>query len=148
MLGKFCSRTNSVPSEERGLFAAERRVGKSSRPTVLRSRPRIQITAIRERLSILIRKYFEAFWTMIWDAKGNYWKEQFAFRSPVKLTDGQPILSVGTVVIINVQNGRITLVTLSGLQPRLSTKPLYPCDASDGDAGRCHPMNGCMGKLA
>ena len=69
---------------------------------------------------------FETFWTMIWDAKGNYWKEQFALRSPVTLTDGQVALSVGTVVIINVQNGRSTLVDAvrtynQGYQPSLFT---------------------------
>ena len=71
-------------------------------------------------------KAFETFWTMIWDAKGNYWKEQFAFRSPVPLPDGQSALSVGTVVIINVQNGRSTLVDAvrsynQGYQPSLFT---------------------------
>jgi len=69
---------------------------------------------------------FESLWTMIWDAKGNYWKEQFAFRSPVKLPDGQQALSVGTVVIVNVQNGRSTLVDAvrsynQGYQPSLFT---------------------------
>ncbi len=69
---------------------------------------------------------FETFWTMIWDAKGNYWKEQFAFRSPVHLPDGQLALSVGTVVIMNVQNGRSTLVDAvrsynQGYQPSLFT---------------------------
>jgi len=69
---------------------------------------------------------FEALWTMIWDAKGNYWKEQFAFRSPVKLADGQQALSVGTVVIVNLQNGRSTLVDAvrsynQGYQPSLFT---------------------------
>jgi len=69
---------------------------------------------------------FETFWTMIWDAKGNYWKEQFALRSPVTLPDGQLALSVGTVVIINVQNGRSTLVDAvrnynQGYQPSLFT---------------------------
>ena len=69
---------------------------------------------------------FESLWTMIWDAKGNYWKEQFAFRSPVKLADGQQALSVGTVVIVNVQNGRSTLVDAvrsynQGYQPSLFT---------------------------
>ena len=63
---------------------------------------------------------------MIWDAKGSYWKEQFAFRSPVTLNDGQLALSVGTVVIINVQNGRSTLVDAvraynQGYQPSLFT---------------------------
>jgi hypothetical protein len=69
---------------------------------------------------------FETIWTMIWDAKGNYWKEQFALRSPVTLPDGQLALSVGTVVIINVQNGRSTLVDAvrtynQGYQPSLFT---------------------------
>ena len=69
---------------------------------------------------------FETFWTMIWDAKGNYWKEQFALRRPVRLADGQSVLSVGTVVIVNVQNGRSTLVDAvrsynQGYQPSLFT---------------------------
>jgi Protein of unknown function (DUF1329) len=69
---------------------------------------------------------FEAFWTMIWDEKGNYWKEQFALRSVVKLPDGQEALSVGTVVILNLKNGRSTLVDAvrtynQGYQPSLFT---------------------------
>ena len=72
------------------------------------------------------KQNFEAFWTMIWDGKGNYWKEQFALRSPVTLPDGQTALSVGTVVIVNVQNGRSTLVDAvraynQGYQPSLFT---------------------------
>jgi hypothetical protein len=69
---------------------------------------------------------YEAFWTMIWDEKGNYWKEQFALRSVVKLPDGQEALSVGTVVITNLKNGRATLVDAvrtynQGYQPSLFT---------------------------
>jgi hypothetical protein len=69
---------------------------------------------------------FETFWTMIWDARGSYWKEQFALRRPVTLADGQSVLSVGTVVIVNVQNGRSTLVDAvrsynQGYQPSLFT---------------------------
>jgi len=72
------------------------------------------------------KNYFETLWTLVWDAQGNYWKEQFAFRTPVKLSDGQPILSIGTVVMMNVQNGRSTLVTSTraynqGYQPSLFT---------------------------
>jgi len=48
---------------------------------------------------------------MIWDKKGRYWKEQFAFRTPTKLTDGRVVTSVGTVVLVNVKNGRSTIVT-------------------------------------
>ena len=45
-------------------------------------------------------------------------------------------ISVGTVVIVNVQNGRSTVLTAArtfnqGYQPY----PLYPCDASNRDAG-------------
>jgi len=63
---------------------------------------------------------------MIWDGSGKYWKEQFALRSPVKLPDGQQVLSVGTVAIANLQNGRSTLVDAvraynQGYQPSLFT---------------------------
>jgi hypothetical protein len=63
---------------------------------------------------------------MIWNASGRYWKEQFALRSPVRLSDGQEALSVGTVVITNVENGRSTLVDAvrtynQGYQPSLFT---------------------------
>ncbi len=54
---------------------------------------------------------WESAWTLIWDKKGDLWKEQFAFRTPVKLPDGREVWSVATVVIVNVQNGRSTLVT-------------------------------------
>jgi hypothetical protein len=72
------------------------------------------------------KNYFETLWTLVWDGRGNYWKEQFAFRIPVKLSDGQEILSTGTIVIANVQNGRSTLVTSTrsynqGYQPSLFT---------------------------
>jgi hypothetical protein len=68
----------------------------------------------------------EALWTTIWDGNGNYWKEQFALRKPVKLVDGQEVLSVGSVVINNVQNGRSTVVDAvrmynQGYQPTLFT---------------------------
>jgi hypothetical protein len=69
---------------------------------------------------------YEAYWTMIWDGAGTYWKEQFAFRRPVKLPDGQEVSSVGTVVISNIKNGRSTLVDAvrvynQGYQPSLFT---------------------------
>jgi hypothetical protein len=69
---------------------------------------------------------YEAFWTMIWDGSGKYWKEQFALRNTVRLPDGQEALSVGTVVITNLKNGRSTLVDAvrtynQGYQPSLFT---------------------------
>jgi outer membrane lipoprotein-sorting protein len=54
---------------------------------------------------------WESVSVQMWDRKGEYWKETFAFRTPVKLPDGREVWSVGTVVIHNVQNGRTTLVT-------------------------------------
>ena len=54
--------------------------------------------------------HFETLWTMIWDRQGRYWKEQFAFRYPLDLPDKRQIHSVGTVVIVNVQNGRSTQI--------------------------------------
>ena len=54
---------------------------------------------------------FDTHWTLMWDTKGAYWKEQFGFFTPVKLADGREVWSVGDVVIHNVQNGRTTIVT-------------------------------------
>ena len=69
---------------------------------------------------------FEVLWAMTWDGKGNYWKEQFSLRTPIKLSDGQQTLSIGTAVVTNVQNGRSTLVDAvraynQGYQPTLFT---------------------------
>ena len=55
---------------------------------------------------------FDTHWTLMWDQKGEYWKEQIGFFTPVKLADGREVWwSVGDVVIHNVQNGRTTIVT-------------------------------------
>jgi hypothetical protein len=69
---------------------------------------------------------FEALGHMIWDKKGNYWKETFVFHTPVKLLDGRGVSSLGTVVMVNVQNGRSTVLTVArgfnqGYQPTLFT---------------------------
>ena len=62
----------------------------------------------------------------MWDAKGHYWKETFTFYTPVGLPGGQTVISVGTVVIVNVQNRRSTVLTAprafnQGYQPTLFT---------------------------
>jgi hypothetical protein len=54
---------------------------------------------------------FDTHWTLIWDKRGEYWKEQFGFFTPVKLADGREAWSVGDVVIHNVQNSRTSIVT-------------------------------------
>lgn len=54
---------------------------------------------------------FDNVLTQIWDKKGDYWKEFFGFFTPVKLPDGREVWSVGDVMIVNVQNGRSTIVT-------------------------------------
>ena len=69
---------------------------------------------------------FEPLWAMIWDRNGVYWKESFVFRTPVKLLDGRGVSSIATVVIVNVQNGRSTVLTATrafnqGYQPSLFT---------------------------
>lgn len=69
---------------------------------------------------------FEPLWVMIWDKNGQYWKESFVFRTPVKLLDGRGVSSIATVVIVNVQSGRSTVLTASraynqGYQPSLFT---------------------------
>jgi uncharacterized protein YxjI len=63
------------------------------------------------KLLHLNKATFDTHWTLMWDQKGEYWKEQFGFFTPVKLADGREVWSVGDVVIVNVQNGRSTIVT-------------------------------------
>jgi len=64
-----------------------------------------------KKLLHLNKVTFDTHWTLMWDRRGEYWKEQFGFFTPVKLADGREVWSVGDVVITNVQNGRTTIVT-------------------------------------
>ena len=69
---------------------------------------------------------WETTWGMTWDRKGEYWKEMVLFRIPGKLADGQIVWQQGTGYIINVQNGRSTVITTTrkfnnGLSPSLFT---------------------------
>jgi hypothetical protein len=71
-------------------------------------------------------KHFEVFWNMVYDSNGNYWKEHFASRTVVILPDGRETASVASAVIVNVKNGRSTLVDAvrsynQGYQPTLFT---------------------------
>ena len=38
---------------------------------------------------------FDTHWTLMWDKRGEYWKEQFGMFTPVKLADGREVWSVG-----------------------------------------------------
>jgi hypothetical protein len=63
---------------------------------------------------------------MVYDSNGNYWKEHFASRTVVILPDGRETASVASAVIVNVKNGRSTLVDAvrsynQGYQPTLFT---------------------------
>jgi hypothetical protein len=69
---------------------------------------------------------YQAFWVLILDAMGNTWKEQFNFYTMVKIAEGQEVLSTASPVIINLQNGRSTVLTTAklfnqGYQPTLFT---------------------------
>jgi hypothetical protein len=69
---------------------------------------------------------WETTWGMTWGKEGEYWKEMALFRFPVKLPDGQVVWQKGTGYVINVQNGRSTLLTPTklynqGLSPSLFT---------------------------
>jgi uncharacterized protein YxjI len=63
------------------------------------------------KLLHLNKMTFDTHWTLVWDKRGEYWKEQFGMFTPVKLGDGREVWSVADVVIVNVQNGRSTIVT-------------------------------------
>jgi Protein of unknown function (DUF1329) len=79
-----------------------------------------------KKILYIHKSLFEPLWVMIWDKNRQYWKESFAFRTPVRLLDGRGVSSVATVVIVNVQNGRSTVLTATrafnqGYQPSLFT---------------------------
>ena len=78
---------------------------------VLEITPKDSSYCYPKKLLHLNKVTFDTHWTMIWDKRGEYWKEQFGFFTPVKLADGREVWSVGDVVIVNVQNGRSTIVT-------------------------------------
>jgi hypothetical protein len=69
---------------------------------------------------------YHAVWVLVLDAKGSLWKEQFNLYTPVKLADGQDVISSAAPVIVNVQNGRSTVFTTTrafnqGYQPSFFT---------------------------
>jgi hypothetical protein len=78
---------------------------------VLEVTPKDSSYCYPRKLLHLNKVTFDTHWTLMWDNKGAYWKEQFGFFTPVKLADGREVWSVGDVVIHNVQNGRTTIVT-------------------------------------
>jgi hypothetical protein len=78
---------------------------------VLEVTPKNSSYCYPRKLLHLNKVTFDTHWTLMWDNKGAYWKEQFGFFTPVKLADGCEVWSVGDVVIHNVQNGRTTIVT-------------------------------------
>jgi uncharacterized protein YxjI len=78
---------------------------------VLEVTPKDSSYCYPRKLLHLNKVTFDTHWTLMWDNKGAYWKEQFGFFTPIKLADGREVWSVGDVVIHNVQNGRTTIVT-------------------------------------
>jgi hypothetical protein len=47
---------------------------------------------------------------MVWDAKGNLWKEFFTIWAPVKLADGQEVIGPQYPTAMNVQSGRVSVL--------------------------------------
>jgi Protein of unknown function (DUF1329) len=125
MLANF-SQAQMPFNRKRGDYLALGEEWEIQRTYVLEIIPKDSNYCYPKKVLYIDKNYFDTIWTLVWDAQGNYWKEQFAFRTPVKLSDGQSILSIGTVVMVNVQNGRSTLVTSTraynqGYQPSLFT---------------------------
>jgi len=66
------------------------------------------------------------FWDQSFGTDGRLWKERWVFWAPVKLVDGQEVLTSTTSVIVNVQNGRSSIMISArafnqGYQPSLFT---------------------------
>ena len=67
-----------------------------------------------------------AIWVVVADSQDSLWKEQFNLYTPVKLVDGQEVMSSAAPVIVNVKNGRSTVFTTirafnQGYQPTFFT---------------------------
>ena len=80
--------------------------GKSSILTCSEITPKDPNYCYPRKVLHLNKVTFDTHWTLMWDKRGDYWKEQFGFFTPVKLADGREVWSVGDVAIVNVQNGR------------------------------------------
>jgi len=78
---------------------------------VLEITPKDSSYCYPRKLLHLNKVTYDTHWTLVWDKRGEYWKEQFGMFTPVKLADGREVWSVGDVTIHNVQNGRSTIVT-------------------------------------
>ncbi|MBI4487766.1 MAG: DUF1329 domain-containing protein [Deltaproteobacteria bacterium] len=72
---------------------------------------------------------WEPAWGMVWDSRGEYWKEMVLFRIPAKLADGQVVWQQGTGYIVNVQNGRSTVLTTTRLFNQGYRPTMFTLDA-------------------
>jgi hypothetical protein len=72
---------------------------------------------------------WEPAWGMTWDRKGEYWKEMALFHFPAKLADGQVVWQEGTGYIVNVQNGRSSVLTTSRLYNQGYPPTMFTLDA-------------------
>jgi hypothetical protein len=93
---------------------------------VLEITPKDPNYCYQKKILYIDKATFESVWNMSWDKKDNYWREHVGFLVPVKLPDGQEVWSYGTVISVNVQNGRSTVITIvrsfnQGYQPTLFT---------------------------
>ena len=91
---------------------------------VLEITPKDPNYCYRKKILYIDKVDFEELWAMMWDKNGNYWKEQFGLRTQVKMQDGREVYSAGTIVMVNVQNRRSTVLTNlrgynQGYQPTL-----------------------------
>lgn len=69
---------------------------------------------------------YQAVWVIVRDTKGNLWKEQFNLYTRVKLPGGEEVISSAAPVIVNVRNGRTTVLSTTrafnqGYQPSFFT---------------------------
>jgi hypothetical protein len=69
---------------------------------------------------------FRIFWDQSFDTDRRPWKERWVFWAPVKLPDGQDVLTNTSSTIVNLKNGRSSIITTArtynnGYQPSLFT---------------------------
>jgi len=78
------------------------------------------------KVTYLDTSTLEIFWDQSFDTDGRLWKERWIFWAPVKLVDGQEVVNNTGAGVVNLKNGRSSVISSgrsynNGYQPSLFT---------------------------
>jgi len=93
---------------------------------VLERTPKSSSGCYPRKVIYLDTSTLEIFWDQSFDSDGRLWKERWIFWAPVKLVDGQEVPSNTSSMIVNLKNGRVSIMNSAraynnGYRPSLFT---------------------------